>query len=202
MTIKDKLYKGTVGTLGGLGLFLAAGPATDVAKDSSYHFFNNNQKGIEQRVEIPRKSGLENLLGTRSVYAQSDVHAGVDYEELAKQAAKVNEKNYREILPNLQQYEYDPKNNSSIFFNNMGVAYRLIGDYKKAEEMYKKAIELAPNEEGPRINLGYLYYKMDTPESRKLAEEQYTYVLNNIKPGSSFAKGIAKNALKRLGKQF
>lgn len=76
MAIKDKLYRGLVGTLGGLGLVLSLGPATDIAKDVYNHFSNSNQKGIEQRVEIPRKSGLENLLGA-SAYAEDKTKAHV-----------------------------------------------------------------------------------------------------------------------------
>ena len=72
MTLTHKVYKGFVSTFAGL-LTVAPVPATDVAKDAYEHFFDGNQKGIEQRVDIPRKSGLEGFLGIESAYAQDEV---------------------------------------------------------------------------------------------------------------------------------
>lgn len=166
MAIKDKVYKGLVGTLGGLVL------ATSV------------------NAQNPAKpQELSDLLGTRSAYAQSDAVAGVNYEELGKQAEVIDSnKNYTRVIGLLQPYENSPDNKSSLFFNELGLAYTKNGDYKKAEEMYKRAIELAPNKEVPHINLGHLYLRViNTRESRKLAEEQFLYVIQKINARNIFA---------------
>jgi len=41
--------------------------------------------------------------------------------------------------------------------NNLGYAYFLKGEYKRAEEQFKKALEVAPDHERARSNLKYLY---------------------------------------------
>ncbi len=173
MSLKDTLYKGTLGTLA-LAILSVTQPST-------------------------KPQELSDLLGQKQVAAQTlnnannGVHDESFYEELARKSEKRGpqyyEKHYKELIKEFQPYENDPNNKSALFYNNLGVAYALDGNKEKAEKMYKKSIELDPNNEENRVNLAYFYLKtVNTPESRKLAEELYLYVLEHINPDSKYAK--------------
>ncbi|GAO28793.1 tetratricopeptide repeat protein [Geofilum rubicundum] len=58
--------------------------------------------------------------------------------------------------------EKDPTNFS--FYNARGVLYDLSQDYEKAEEEYKKALEMNPEYFEPTLNLGVIYYNRGAEE--------------------------------------
>jgi Flp pilus assembly protein TadD len=45
----------------------------------------------------------------------------------------------------------------AVYFNQLGIAYRMVGQFTKAKEAYEKAIALDPNYALAHLNLGILY---------------------------------------------
>ena len=119
-----------------------------------------------------------------------DKKAQVDYNEIARKAGRIlKPDSYKDVLAILQPYEEDPKNQSDLFFNNLGVAYSYSREPKKAESALIKAIKFNPNEEAQRFNLAYLYLtQFSEPQYKKIAEEHLTYILQHINPSSTPAR--------------
>ncbi|MBI2101102.1 hypothetical protein HYT53_00655 [Candidatus Woesearchaeota archaeon] len=176
-----------------LAAFLGLGtaPSIDAAKDA-FNYFRGSSKGIERVVQNSSGNELEKLLGGVA-YGQSDgidKKAQMDYNEIARKAGRIlKPDSYKDVLDILQPYEEDPKNQSDLFFNNLGVAYSLAREPKKAESALIKAIQFNPNEEAQRFNLAYLYLtQFSEPQYKKIAEEHLIYILKNINPSSTPAR--------------
>jgi len=67
-----------------------------------------------------------------------------------------------------------------VFWNQLGIAYRLQGQFPKARDAYEHAIHLDPSYPGPYLNLGVLFdlYLWDS----KKAQEYYDLYLK-LTPG-------------------
>jgi len=64
--------------------------------------------------------------------------------------------------------QVNPK--QAVYFNQLGISYRMVGQFKKARDAYEKAIALDPNYALAHLNLGILYdvYLWDGPRALEL----------------------------------
>jgi tetratricopeptide (TPR) repeat protein len=97
------------------------------------------------------------------------------FDRLAEEATLLNKRGkYEEVISLLEPHKADKKNDSTLFFNELGIAYRNKGKWNEAIQVYQQAYVLEPQnpEVSPVIlnNLGYtLFLKKDYPR----AIEQY-----------------------------
>jgi tetratricopeptide (TPR) repeat protein len=97
------------------------------------------------------------------------------FDRLAEEAAQLNKRGkYDEVISLLEPQKADKKNDSTLFFNELGIAYRNKGKFNEAIQAYQQAYAREPQnpEISPVIlnNLGYTYFlKKDYP----LAIEQF-----------------------------
>lgn len=68
---------------------------------------------------------------------------------------------------------------------NEGVIYSSMNDLEKAEEHLKKAVEMKPDYEAARYQLGQIYERQ---QKYNLAQEHYQFILEHIAPNNSLAK--------------
>ncbi len=115
------------------------------------------------------------------------------YEELAKQAERINAvKNPDKVISLLEPYKNDPKNKSSLFFNNLALAYKVKENYDDSIKNYKIAIELEPMNPAINHNYGTTLYHVGKPE------EALEYLLKSKELGSDnkrtdeWIEGISK----------
>src|SRR5690242_7782223 len=78
---------------------------------------------------------------------------------------------YTSALRSLNQaLKYNPK--SPAIYNNLGIAYAGKGETGRAEEAWRKALQLAPDQNDARLNLGILYLnKKHYPEAERTLKE-------------------------------
>jgi Tfp pilus assembly protein PilF len=115
------------------------------------------------------------------------------YEALAKQAERINAvKNPDKVISLLEPYKNDPKNKSSLFFNNLALAYKVKKNYDESIKIYKIAIELEPMNPAINHNYGTTLYHVGKPE------EALEYLLKSKELGSDnkrtdeWIEGISK----------
>jgi len=102
------------------------------------------------------------------------------FDRLAEEATGLNKRgNYDQAIAILEPHKKDKKNQSPLFFNELGIAYRNKGDLEKALEAYQRAYALEP--QNPEItpvllnNLGYTYFlKKDYPKAIEQYEKAIT----------------------------
>ena len=86
------------------------------------------------------------------------IYKGVSKMKLGKKQASLNDFQ--------TAYKYHP--NSPAVINNLGYAYSQIGDYKEAISLFKKALQVFPENEDGIIYLAYAFYlDKDYTEARK-----------------------------------
>jgi tetratricopeptide (TPR) repeat protein len=109
--------------------------------------------------------------------------------------ALIVEGKHREAIPLLERaIAIDGK--SAYAYNALGIAYENQKDDDKAMDSFKRAAELAPNWELPRVHLGILYYsrgKMDK------AEEQFRRAIL-LEPRDGFARLMLARTLRQSGR--
>jgi len=83
-----------------------------------------------------------------------------------------------------------------------GTRFFADGDYDKAIEEYKKAIEIDPNHVNSHLNLGEAYYQKGMYEEAK-SEYQYVLRLNNMHPKAHYNLGrtLAQEGKKEEAKE-
>ncbi len=115
------------------------------------------------------------------------------YEELARQAERINAvKNPDKVISLLEPYKNDPKNKSSLFFNNLALAYKVKKNYDESIKIYKIAIELEPMNPAINHNYGTILFHVGKPE------EALKYLLKSKELGSDnkrtdeWIEGISK----------
>ena len=97
------------------------------------------------------------------------------FDRLAEEASRLNQRaKYDEVISLLEPHKTDKKNDSTLFFNELGIAYRNKERWNEAIQAYQQAYALEPQnpEVSPVIlnNLGYTFFlKKDYPR----AIEQY-----------------------------
>jgi tetratricopeptide (TPR) repeat protein len=93
------------------------------------------------------------------------------FDRLAEEATQLNKREkYDEVISLLEPHKGDPKNESTLFFNELGIAYRNKGRLNETLQAYQRAYALEP--QNPEItpvilnNLGYTYFlKKDYPKA-------------------------------------
>jgi tetratricopeptide (TPR) repeat protein len=117
------------------------------------------------------------LLTPGDVEAQSDVSLS-RFDRLAQQASELNQsREFDKALALLEPHKNDKKNDSALFFNELGVAYRHKGKIPEAIQAYEAA--LVRNPENPAVirkNLGDAFFFRKDFER---AAEQYQEVLRS-----------------------
>lgn len=115
------------------------------------------------------------------------------YEELARQAEKISAvKDPDKVISLLEPYKNDPKNKSSLFFNNLALAYKVKKNYDESIIYFKIAIELEPMNPAINHNYGTILYHVGKPE------EALEYLLKSKELGSDnkrtdeWIEGISK----------
>ena len=81
------------------------------------------------------------------------------YDQLAAEATLLNKRGqFDRVLSLLKPYQNDPQNVSSLFFNELGIAYRELGKLPQAAQAYRKALDRDPKNPAILNNLGYVFY--------------------------------------------
>jgi tetratricopeptide (TPR) repeat protein len=99
------------------------------------------------------------------------------YDRLASEASLLNQRaQYDRVLALLQPHQKDPQNDSALFFNELGIAYRQLGKLSEAAQAYRQALTRDPENPVIHNNLGYVFYlQKDYPR----AVEEYQKVLDS-----------------------
>ena len=77
----------------------------------------------------------------------------------------------------IKAVEIQPKNTSSL--NNLGTAYRELGNPKEAIRIYKKILEIDPKHANANYNLGLVYYSLSELKKAKSYLKKTTEIQNN-----------------------
>ena len=92
--------------------------------------------------------------------AQKSEREGLSrFDRLAEEATLLNKRGkFDEVISLLQPHNADPKNDSALFFNELGVAYRNKSKPEEAILAYQKALSLDPDNPVILKNLGDAFY--------------------------------------------
>ncbi len=81
------------------------------------------------------------------------------YDRLAEEATLLNKRGqYSQVASLLEPFKKDKKNDSALFFNELGIAYRNLGKLTEAVQAYQEAGVRDPQNPVILNNLGYVYY--------------------------------------------
>ena len=99
------------------------------------------------------------------------------FDRWAEEATLLNQHGQsEEVITLLEPHQADPKNDSALFFNKLGVAYRRAGKLSEAIQAYRSALSRDPGNPVIMKNLGDTFYlKKEYPQ----ATEQYQKVLQS-----------------------
>ncbi|MDO9210656.1 MAG: tetratricopeptide repeat protein, partial [Deltaproteobacteria bacterium] len=101
-------------------------------------FFFPAQQAVAQRAE---KEGLSR------------------FDRLAQEATLLNQRGQPEkVITLLEPYQGDAKNDSALFFNELGIAYRQRGRISEAIQAYRSALSRDPENPVIMKNLGDAFY--------------------------------------------
>jgi tetratricopeptide (TPR) repeat protein len=86
---------------------------------------------------------------------------------LAEEATLLNQRGqFEQVIALLEPHKADKKNDSALFFNELGVAYRRAGKLSEAIQAYQSAFSHDPENPVIMKNLGdALYLKKDYPQA-------------------------------------
>lgn len=98
------------------------------------------------------------------------------FDRLAEEATLLNKRGQADqVIALLEPHKRDKKNDSALFFNELGIAYRNKGKLSEAIEAYREAHARDPENPVILVNLGFVYYlKKEYPQ----AAEQYEKAIN------------------------
>ena len=99
------------------------------------------------------------------------------FDRLAEEATLLNQRGqFEKVITLLEPHKADKKNDSALFFNELGVAYRRAGRLSEAIQAYQSALSRDPENPVITKNLGdTLYLKKEYPQ----AVEQYQKILRS-----------------------
>jgi tetratricopeptide (TPR) repeat protein len=99
------------------------------------------------------------------------------FDRLAEEAALLNKhRQFGKVITLLEPHKGDRKNDSALFFNELGIAYRAKGRFSEAIQAYQSALSHDPENPVVMKNLGdAFYFKKEYPK----AIEQYQKVLQS-----------------------
>ncbi len=124
----------------------------------------------------------------------------VNYDSLASKAVKLGAKeNPEKVIKLLEPYRKDPGNLSDIFFNNLGVAYKTVKRFQKAEWAFLRSLKIAKNKPITNFNLALTYYELaqleEFPKFKVKALKKASYYLticSNLDPKNRTIKHLNK----------
>jgi tetratricopeptide (TPR) repeat protein len=98
------------------------------------------------------------------------------FDRLAEEATLLNMRGQADqVIALLEPNKRDKKNDSALFFNELGIAYRNKGKLSEAIQAYREAHARDPENPVILVNLGFVYYlKKEYPQ----AAEQYEKAIN------------------------
>jgi tetratricopeptide (TPR) repeat protein len=81
------------------------------------------------------------------------------FDRLAEEATLLNKRGkFDEVLSHLGPHKTDPKNDSALFFNELGIAYRNKNKLEEAILAYQKALALDPDNPVVMKNMGDAFF--------------------------------------------
>lgn len=97
------------------------------------------------------------------------------FDRLAEEATLLNKRGqYDKVIALLEPHKADRKNDSALFFNELGIAYRRKGKLSKSIRAYQEALSRDPQNPVIMNNLGYAFFlNKEYPQ----AIEQYQQAL-------------------------
>ena len=99
------------------------------------------------------------------------------FDRLAEEATLLNKRGqYDQVIFLLEPHKKDKKNDSALFFNELGVAYRNKGKLSEAIQAYKDALSRDPENPAVMKNLGDAFYLR---KEHTQAVEQYQKALRS-----------------------
>lgn len=95
------------------------------------------------------------------------------FDHLAEEATLLNKRGkFDEVISHLEPQKTDPKNDSALFFNELGVAYRNKNKLEEAIQAYQKALSLDPDNPVVMKNLGDAFYlKKDYAQTVEICQK-------------------------------
>jgi tetratricopeptide (TPR) repeat protein len=124
----------------------------------------------------------------------------VNYDSLASKAVKLGaKKKPKEVIKLLEPYRKDPENLSDVFFNNLGVAYKAVKRFRKAEWAFLRSLKIAKNKPVTNFNLALTYYELaqleEFPQLKAKELEKashYLTICTNLDPKNRIIKNLNK----------
>lgn len=81
------------------------------------------------------------------------------FDQLAEKATLLNKRGqHEEVISLLEPHKNNKKNDSALFFNELGIAYRYKNKFSEAIEAYNLALSRDPQNPVILNNLGYTFY--------------------------------------------
>ena len=95
------------------------------------------------------------------------------FDRLAEEATLLNKRGkFDEVISLLEPYKGDPKNESALFFNELGIAYRNKNRLDESLQAYRQAHTRDPQNPVILNNLGYVHYlKKEYPQAIEQMEK-------------------------------
>lgn len=89
------------------------------------------------------------------------------FDRLAEEATQLNKRErFDEVISLLEPHKSDKRNDSALFFNELGIAYRNRGKLAEAVQAYREAHARDPQNPVILNNLGYAHYlKREYPQA-------------------------------------
>jgi tetratricopeptide (TPR) repeat protein len=98
------------------------------------------------------------------------------FDRLAEEATLLNKHGQADqVIALLEPHKRDKKNDSALFFNELGIAYRNKGKLSEAIQAYREAHARDPENPVILVNLGYVYF---SKKEYLQAVEQYEKAIN------------------------
>lgn len=168
-----------------------------------YRRTNEKDKGLNavyRGFELIEKNNLEGLVSTATIYLNGATT--LKCFNKAKDAIPYYIKAEEIYLNNLDKNDYK----MGGLYNNMALAYVDLKDFEKADELYKKALNVMENIGGDKlleaaltlVNMAHMYFEfLDIEEGVKKAQicmdKAYDYLsLNEIERNSYYAFCVSK----------
>ncbi len=108
-------------------------------------------------------------------------------------------KNPEKVIELLEPYKKDPENLNDTFFNNLGVAYKTIKLFRKAEWAFLRSLKIAKNKPITNFNLALTYYELakleEFPQLKVKALKKasfYLTICSNLDPKNKKIKHLNK----------
>jgi cytochrome c-type biogenesis protein CcmH/NrfG len=108
-----------------------------------------------------------------SATQQSEKEGLSRFDRLAEEATLLNKRGkFAEVISLLEPHQGDKKNDSALFFNELGIAYRNQNQLEEAVRAYQKALSLDPDNPVVMKNLAdTFYFKKEYAQAVQLCQK-------------------------------